>query len=236
MKILILIFLSFLFLNPSGLSAQILKRVKDKVVNKGKSEVSNAKYDAKTKARTGVRNELEGIKSEFDSTDIDYAILLSDNSGLFGGQGKGEFGAKFLKLGGIARSLYRDVDIDDEETATLNLQMGQSAYAMGRYLFAEKRLKAAQFFFEKAYRTSELAYMKTIASQGLLFTTTGRFALAEKFTAQALKLREEKLGKTNMAVAASLNNSAVLHYNLGQYNESEINIGRNKMCCSIETN
>ena len=61
MKILILIFLSFLFLNPSGLSAQILKRVKDKVVNKGKSEVSNAKYDAKTKARTGVRNELEGI-------------------------------------------------------------------------------------------------------------------------------------------------------------------------------
>ena len=221
MKILILIFLSFLFLNPSGLSAQILKRVKDKVVNKGKSEVSNAKYDAKTKARTGVRNELEGIKSEFDSTDKDYAILLSDNSGLFGGQGKGEFGAKFLKLGGIARSLYRDVDIDDEETATLNLQMGQSAYAMGRYLFAEKRLKAAQFFFEKAYRTSELAYMKTIASQGLLFTTTGRFALAEKFTAQALKLREEKLGKTNMAVAASLNNSAVLHYNLGQYNESE---------------
>ena len=55
MKILILIFLSFLFLNPSGLSAQILKRVKDKVVNKGKGEVNEAKYDAKTKARTGVR-------------------------------------------------------------------------------------------------------------------------------------------------------------------------------------
>ncbi|MBC7873171.1 MAG: CHAT domain-containing protein [Ferruginibacter sp.] len=201
--------------------AQILKRIKDKAVNKGKSEVNEAKYDAKTKARTGVRNELEGIKADFDSTDIDYAILLSDNSGLFGGQGRGEFGAKFLKLGSIARSLYRDVDIDDEETATLNLQMGQSSYAMGRYVFAEKRLKAAQFFFEKSSRTSELAYMKTIASEGLLYTTTGRFAQAEKFTAQALELRETKLGKTNMAVAASFNNYAVLHYNLGQYNESE---------------
>ena len=201
--------------------AQILKRLKDKVVNKGKGEVNDAKYEAKMKARNSVKNEMEGIKSEFDSTDIDYAILLSDNSGLFGGHGKGEFGAKFLKLGGIARSLYRDVDIDDEETATLNLQMGQSAYAMGRYVFAEKRLKSAQFFFEKSFQTSDIPYMKTIASQGLLFTTTGRFPQAEKFTSQALELRESKLGKTNMAVAASLNNYAVLHYNLGKYNESE---------------
>ena len=218
MKILLaLTLLCFSFQSP----AQLLKRVKDKVVNKGKSEVNDAKYDAKMKARNSVRNEMEGIKADFDSTDIDYAILLSDNSGLFGGQGKGEFGAKFLKLGSIARSLYRDVDIDDEETATLNLQMGQSAYAMGRYVFAEKRLKSAQFFFEKSYQTSDIPYMKTIASQGLLFTTMGRFPQAEKFTAQALELRESKLGKTNMAVAASLNNYAVLHYNLGKYNESE---------------
>jgi CHAT domain-containing protein len=200
---------------------QILKRMKDKVVNKGKSEVNDAKYETKAKARNSARNELNSIKAEFDSTDTDYAILLSDNAGLFGGQGKGEFGAKFLKMGGIARSLYRDFDLDDEENATMNLQMGQSAYAMGRYVFAEKRLKAAQQYFEKSYRTSEIGYMKTIASEGLLYTTTGRFAQAEIFTAQALELRESKLGKTNMAVAASLNNYAVLHYNLGKYNESE---------------
>ncbi|MDZ4806774.1 MAG: CHAT domain-containing tetratricopeptide repeat protein [Bacteroidota bacterium] len=218
MKILLALTLIMLSLHSP---AQILKRVKDKVVNKGKGEVNNAKYDAKMKARNSVRNEMNGIQAEFDSTDIDYAILLSDNSGLFGGHGRGEFGAKFLKLGGIARSLYRDVDIDDDETATVNLQMGQSAYAMGRYVFAEKRLKAAQFFFEKSLLTSEISYMKTIASEGLLFTTTGRFAQAEKFTQKALELRESKLGKTNMAVAASLNNYAVLHYNLGQYNESE---------------
>ena len=212
--------LFFIFLTYQSTS-QILKRIKDKVVNKGKGEVNNAKYDAKMKARNSVKNEMNGIQADFDSTDIDYAILLSDNSGLFGGKGKGEFGARFLKLGGIARSLYRDVDIDDEETATLNLQMGQSAYAMGRYVFAEKRLKAAQFFFERSSQTTQLGYMKTIASEGLLFTTTGRFLQAEKFTARALELRNTNLGKTNMAVAASLNNFAVLHYNLGKYNESE---------------
>lgn len=201
--------------------AQILNRVKDRVTNKAKGEVNNAKNNAKYKARETARNELNEVKAEFDSTDVDYAILLSDNSGLFGGKGKGEFGAKFLRLGGIANSLYRDVDLDDDETATLNLQMGQSAYAMGKYVFAEKRLKAAQRYFENAYRTSELGYLKTIASQGLLYTTTGRFAQAENYTAQALKLREEKLGRNNMAVAASLNNYAVLHYNIGLYNESE---------------
>ncbi len=201
--------------------AQILKRLKDKVVNKGKGEVNNAKYDAKMKARNGVKNEMNGIQADFDSTEIDYALLLSDNSGLFGGKGKGEFGAKFLKLGGIARSLYRDVDIDDDETATLNLQMGQSAFAMGRYVFAEKKFKAAQYFFERSSLTSDINYMKTIASEGLLFTTTGRFPQAEKFSVMALELRNKNLGSTNMAVAASLNNLAVLHYNLGKYNESE---------------
>jgi CHAT domain-containing protein len=218
MKILISAFLlTIYFVAP----AQILNRVKDKVINKGKGEANTAKNNAKYKARESARRELDEVKAEFDSTDMDYAILISDNAGLFGSKGRGEFGAKFLRLGGVANSLYRDVNLDDDETATMNLQMGQSAYAMGKYVFAEKRFKAAQRFFENSYRTGELGYLKTIASQGLLYTTTGRFAQAENYTLQALQLRKEKLGKTNMAVAASLNNYAVLHYNVGQYNESE---------------
>ncbi len=218
MKILLSIFLVFLSIVSS---AQILNKIKNKVKGKAQSEINNAKYEAKMKARDAARNELEEVKSEFDSTDIDYAILLSDNAGLFGGEGKGGFTSKFLRLGGIANSLYKDFDLDDEENATLNLQMGQSAYAMGKYVFAEKRLKTAQHYFEKSYRTNELNYMKTIASRGLLYTTTGRFGLANEFTVKALELRQSKLGNTNMAVAASLNNYAVLHYNTGMYNESE---------------
>lgn len=218
MKFLSLLF--FLFLANIS-QAQILKKLKDKVKNRAKYEVENAKYEAKQKARQTARNELEGIKADFDSTDIDYAILVSDNAGLFGVKGKGSFGAKFLRLGGIAKSMYRDFDLDDEENANLNLQMGQSAYAMGRFVFAEKRYNAAKYYFERSGRTGELNYLKTIAGLGLLYTNTSRFQLANEYTDKALQLRTNRLGANSMAVASSLNNYAVLHYNLGLYNEAE---------------
>lgn len=218
MKILFsLLLLFFSFCSP----AQLLKKLKDRVEGKAKGEASQAKNDARYKARQAAYKELDDFKSEYDSTDIDYALLLSDNSGLFGGRGRHETGAKFMRLGAIANSLYRDQDLSDEENARLNLHFGQSAYATGRYVYAAKRLSAAQSYFEKAGMRSDLSYLKTIASQGLLYTSMGRFSQAEKFTSKALEMREENLGKTNMAVAASLNNYAVLHYNLGQYNESE---------------
>ena len=205
--------------------AQILKRIKDRVENKAKGEVNDAKYDARYKARQAAYKELDDFKAEYDSTDIDYALLLSDNSGLFGGRGRNETGAKFMRLTTIARSLYQDQDLSDEENARLNLHFGQSAYATGRYVYAAKRLSTAQGYFEKAGMTRDLSYLKSIASQGLLYTSMGRFSQAEKFTAQALEMREEQLGRTNMAMAASLNNYAVLHYNLGQYNEAEKEFG-----------
>ncbi len=201
--------------------AQLLKNIKNKVVNKGKGEVNEAKYNAKQKARETAKNELDGFKADFDSTDLDYAILLSDNSGLFGGRGRGEFGTKFLRLAGIARSLYQDADLTDEENARLNLQMGQSGYAMGKFVFAEKKFRAAEGFFEKSGLQNDLGYLKTISGQGLLYTTMGRFKQAEIFTSLALDMREKQFGPGNMGVAASVNNYAVLHYNLGQYNESE---------------
>lgn len=210
---------TLLFSFPSA--SQILKRVKDRVEGKARSEVGQAKSDARYKAREAAYKELDDFKSEFDSTDIDYAMLLSDNSGLFGGRGRNETGAKFMRLGAIVNSFYKDQDLSDEENARLNLHFGQSAYATGRYVYAAKRLSTAQGYFEKAGLTSDLSYLKSIASQGLLYTSMGRFSQAEKFTTQALEMREDKLGSSNMAVAASLNNYAVLHYNLGRYNESE---------------
>jgi CHAT domain-containing protein len=205
----------------TGSQAQILKKIKDRVEGKAKGEVSQAKYDAKYKSRQAAYKELDDFKAEFDSTDIDYALLLSDNSGLFGGRGRNETGTKFMRLSAIAKSLYQDQDMSDEEAACLNLHFGQSAYATGRYVYAARRLNAAQTLFEKAGMRNDLSYLKAIASQGLLYTSMGRFSQAEKFTAKALEMREEQLGKNHIAVAASLNNYAVLHYNLGQYNESE---------------
>lgn len=218
MKILFFL-LAFMVFQPG--SAQILNKIKDRAKGKAQSEANNAKYTAKSKARQAAYKELDDFNAEFDSTDVDYAILLSDNSGVFSGKGRGEFGAKFLRLGVIANSLYKDADLNDEENARLNLQLGQSAYATGRLVYAEKRLNAARNYFEKGYLTDDPGYTKAIATQGLLYTSMGRFAQAETATAEALKIRRVKQGETSMSVASSLNNYAVLHYNLGQYNEAE---------------
>lgn len=213
---------AFLFMLVSVISeGQLLKNIKDKVKGKASSEISDAKYTAKNKAREAAKKELDDFNAMFDSTDIDYAILLSDNSGVFGGKGRGEFGVKFRQFGNIAGSLLRDADLSDEENAKLNLQLGQSGYAMGRYIYAEKKLNTAKKYFEKASLTADLGYIKAISSQGLLYASMGRYEQARKFTADALDMRKEKLGTNSMAVAASLNNTAVLDYNLGQYNESE---------------
>ena len=220
------IFIAFIILFLSIQSpAQILKRLKDKAADKGRATVNDAKYDAKMKARNAAKKELDDFNTIFDSTDIDYAVLLSDNSGVFGGKGRGEFGVKFRQFGNIANSLLRDADLSDEENARLNLQLGQSGYAMSRFIYAEKRLTTAKGYFEKAFLNNDPGYIKTISSQGLLYTSMGRYEQAQKSTSLALDMRQEKLGNNSMAVAASLNNYAVLQYNLGQYNESEKYVG-----------
>lgn len=218
MKILVSFIILFLSLQST---AQILKRLKEKVTDKGRNTVNDAKYDAKMKARNAAKKELDDFNTIFDSTDIDYAILLSDNSGVFGGKGRGEFGVKFRQFGNIANSLLRDADLSDEENARLNLQLGQSGYAMSRFIYAERRLTTAKGYFEKASLNNDPGYIKTISSQGLLYTSMGRYEQAQKYTSAALNMRRERLGKNSMAIAASLNNYAVLQYNLGQYNESE---------------
>jgi CHAT domain-containing protein len=210
--------LLFVFLSIQS-PAQILKNLKDRAINKAKT---NTVDKAKSEARNAYHKQLNDIRAEFDSTDFDYAILVSDNSGLFNLKDKREFGSKFLNLKSIGTSFYRkDFDISDEDNARFNLHSGESAYAMGRYIFAEKKFLTAASYFEKAYLLSDPGYMKSISNTGLLYATMGRYSQAEKFTSRALDLRQKTMGMTDMGVAASLNNYAVLHYNLGQYNESE---------------
>ncbi len=201
--------------------AQILNRVKDRVTNKAKNEAVSAKNEAKYKAKQSLRDEVQKYQSEYDSTAIDNAILLSDNSGMFGGRGHNEFGTRFMRMAGTVRSLYKDADLDDEENARLNLQMGKAAYAGGKYMLALKRLSAAKDYFERAYLTTDPGYFNSIAGLGLLFTSMGRYAQAEQFTVQALELRKKQMGPGHSSVTASMNNYAVLHYSLGKYNEAE---------------
>ena len=217
MRIIAAVYFICLFLPAQ--SQKILDNIKKKVSDK--LDVKAAEQKAKKKATEMVFRELDKNRAEFDSTDFDYAILVSDNSGLFNVKEKGESGARFYTLANIANAFYKNVDFTDAENARFNLEMGELAYGMGRYVFAENRFKLARSVFENANLMEDLGYLKTIANQGLLYATMGRFTQAEEFTSNALTLRKKKLGETNMGVAASLNNYGVLHYSLGHYNEAE---------------
>jgi CHAT domain-containing protein len=194
--------------------AQVLEGLK----NRAKNLASKENLD---KAASFTAGRLEKARAEFDSADFDYAILLSDNSGLFDVKEKGEFAAKATSIAGITASLYKNAELTDEQRARGHRQSGELFYGYGWFASAEKKFTLAKKTYEETGLTEDLGYLKTISSQGLLYATMGRFTQAESFTAEALDLRKTKLGPENAGVAASLNNYGVLHYNLGRFNESE---------------
>jgi CHAT domain-containing protein/Flp pilus assembly protein TadD len=198
--------------------AQFLRDLKNAANNKARGLATKENLN---KATSAVLKNMEKARAEFDSTDFDYAILISDNAGLFDVQEKGERLAKASSLINLGSSFYNNTEFTDEERARFQLESGELAYGSGNFAVAEKRFNAAKTIFEETNLTETSGYLKVISNQGLLYGTMGRFTQAEGFTAGALDIRKERLGEAHIGVAASLNNYGVLHYNLGRYNESE---------------
>jgi len=198
--------------------AQVLQNIKKAATDVGKN--LNTKEN-REKVGTIVVKDLEKARDNFDSTDFDYAILLSDNSGLFDIKEKGERSAKLTSLASIGASFYKNTELTDAERGRFNLEMGELLYAHEKFSMAEKKFNAARNAYEQAKLTEDIGYLKTLSNQGLLYATMGRFTQAEGFTAEALDMRKTKYGENNTSVAASLNNYGVLKYNLARYNESE---------------
>lgn len=207
-----------LFLSCSPLNAQILRDLKNAAGNKAKMLATKENLD---KATGSLLKSMEKARAEFDSTDFDYAILISDNAGLFDVQEKGERMAKVSSLINLGSAYYNNTEFTDEERARFQRESGELAYGSGNFAIAEKRFALAKEIYEESDLTEDLGYLKTISSQGLLYATMGRFTHAEGFTTGALDMRENKFGKDHMATASSLNNLGVLHFNLARYNESE---------------
>jgi CHAT domain-containing protein len=202
----------------TNLHAQILQNLKKAASEKAKELATKENLE---KAGGAVMNDLDKARTQFDSTDFDYAILLSDNAGVFDVHEKGEFGAKVSTLTNLGTAYYNNTELTDAENARFNLELGEMAYASRKFSYAEKKFIAAQAAYEKANLTDDIGYLKTISNEGLLYATMGRFTQAESFTTDALELRKKKFGDKNYAVASSLNNYGVLQFNIGHYNEAE---------------
>lgn len=201
---------------------QVLQSLKRAAADKAKSLASKDNLKkVGSKVGEALLKDMESARAEFDSADFDYALLLSDNSGLFDVREKGEGRARATSLYTLGSAAWKNAELTDEEKAEFSLQAGELAYGMQKFAFAEKNFSTARTTYEEAGLTEELGYLKTIANLGLLYCTMGRFTQAEGFTVEALDSRRRVFGDDNPGVAASLNNYGVLHYNLGRYNESE---------------
>jgi CHAT domain-containing protein len=213
-------FISGLILLLISLSthAQLFDNLKKAAGDKAKTLATKENL---AKAGDFALKSMEEARAAFDSADFDYAILLSDNSGLFDVRDKGETSANISSALSIGVSGVKNAELSDEERARLNRQSGEVLYGYRKFNEAEKKFTLAKLIYEEGGLTEELGYLKTIANQGLLYSTMGRYTQAETFTSNALEMRKTKFGEDDPGVAASLNNNGVLHYNLGRYNEAE---------------
>ncbi len=195
-------------------NAQVLQKIK----NKTQSVTSK---ETRQKVVSGLKEDLDKARDSFDSTDFDYAILVTDNSGLFDVKEKGEFVSKLATGGSIVLGSVDSSKSNIREKARFQLETGEIAYASRKFAFAEKRFNSAMLLYEQGGMRDDIGYLKALANQGLLYTTMGRFTQALDYTTKALELRKAKFGEKNIGIASSLNNYGVLQYDLGLYNEAE---------------
>lgn len=198
--------------------AQILKDLKKAATDVGRNLNTKENRD---KLGTLALKDMEKARAEFDSTDFDYAVLMSDNSGLFDIKDKGEGSARVTSMLSLGSSFLKDESVSAADKARFHRELGEVWYANGKFAMAERKFTAAKEAYESAGLTEDVGYIKTLSNQGLLYSTMGRFTQAEGFTAEALQLRKDKFGEGNIGVAASLNNYGVLKYNQARYNEAE---------------
>ena len=206
-------------LGVTAANAQVLQSLKKIATDKAKELGSKENVD---KMGDLVRKSMEKARAEFDSTDFDYAILVSDNSGLFDIKEKGEQQSRMLSMYSKGASFWKDQELKPAEEARYHLEMGEVAYASSKFSWAEKEFTQAKDKYVAEGLTEELGYLKTIANQGLLYASMGRYTQAEALTQEALQMRKEKFGENNVSSAVSLNNYGVLKYNLARYNEAEV--------------
>lgn len=206
------IFIIVLLWNCPTIQAQILDKIKNKVKDKAKDQAKNV-------ANRALKDEIEEIRGGYDSTNVSYAIALSDNTGAF--EDKEKFSGMKKGLLSVSDRFGITQNNDPLQDAKDLNALGQIWFYGTAYKKAENMFSASQKRFENQNGTSTIFYPTVIANKGLLYHTLGRFSEAEEFTKNALDLRKKLSGENSTAYAASLNNLAMLYKDEGKYNESE---------------
>ncbi len=216
------VFCLVLFLQQAGLAQGILGKIKDKAKDASKREAKKVQQDSESKTNKSLSESFAEMRNGYDSTNFNFAIALSDNSGLY------EYEERFEKY---KKNLVRTTDFmgltkDRSTQQPLELartynDLGQFSYANNRFKRAEGLFKLSKTELENKQAQNTIYYPKVIGNLGLLYLTFGRYDDAYQANVEALELRKNLLGENSTAYATSLNNLAMTYKSLGQYNEAE---------------
>jgi hypothetical protein len=143
-RLIVLAGLVFLFGGPT--SAQILNALKKTATDIGRDLNTKENRD---KALSIAQNNLAKARASFDSTDFDYAILISDNSGFIDIKEKGE---RLVKAGSAASNLLNfmnDKEANPSEQARTQLEMGEVWYGSRNFKLAESSFTEAKKLYDR---------------------------------------------------------------------------------------
>jgi CHAT domain-containing protein/Flp pilus assembly protein TadD len=171
----------------------------------------------KAKAKEKLVDRLKDARKNYDESNFNYALSLSDNAGLYESE---ETNKRVLM--GVQTYLQKDDTREQtprEQVSDLN-SYGELFYASNKYKLAELSFLQALLLVEMEDLKEETVYPLVLSNMGLLYHTTGRFSNAEEFTRRALEIRREKSAES-AGYGASINNLAVLYKDMGRYDEAE---------------
>jgi CHAT domain-containing protein/Tfp pilus assembly protein PilF len=207
------LFFLVVLITSANISEAQLGGLKDRLVEKTKQAASKAAKDRTTNAADAGRDKL-------DSTDFNYAISVIDNSGMMNIKDWDETLTKSAYS--ASNMLLKDNSAETPaQKCRAILDVAEKFYEYRQYKPAEVAFMDAKLSYETEGITNNINYSKVHADLGLLYATMGRYNSAEFYSAEALSLREQTLGKDSKAYASSLNNMAVLYNETARYNESE---------------
>jgi tetratricopeptide (TPR) repeat protein len=156
------------------------------------------------------------FSESYDVTDFNYAVSFGDNSTPY------EAKSNINQAKSFAYYLADPTALNETppkiKAQNLNYT-GQILYVSSSYKMSEKSFLKAYEIYETEGMTDSAFANLTLSNLGLLYHTTGRYALAEEYSLKALDKREKT--QDNTGYAASLNNIAVLYKDMGYYTQAE---------------
>ncbi len=156
------------------------------------------------------------FSQSYNVTDFNYAVSYGDNSTPYESKGnikQAKSFAYYLADPTNTRQMPPEVKAQNFNYT------GEILYATSSYKSSEKNFLKALEIYEKNNLTDSAYAVLTLSNLGLLYHTTGRYALAQEYTLKALHKRENSQNK--IGYAASLNNLAVLYKDMGLYTDAE---------------